>query len=190
MDFCEFIEKPKLDNVTLHSQLREPMCGSLCLTFSHIIFSNRKDDEFELWVNIFFLIAKLFRLEMSSPDDCPTDPASKYWYGGAKAIPADGCARQKWVNLQTILKVCHCHCSLPSTGHQLILKCKDLKILQLEIPNGQDFVSVASSIEKLSGIRDIEHHYGFYYRPLYHLLVINLILEWFLITIWFISFGY
>lgn len=59
-----------------------------------------------------------------------------------------------------------------ATGHQLILKCKDLRIVQLEIANGQDFVSVATSIEKLSSVtaEDLKLHYGFFYRPMYSLL--------------------
>lgn len=56
MDFCEFIQTPKLDSVILHRQLKHAIRGTLCLTFSHIIVSARKseneknsDDE-ELWV--------------------------------------------------------------------------------------------------------------------------------------------
>lgn len=54
MDFAEFIQTPKLDNVRLHSQLKEPVVGNICLTFSHLIFSetNKKSEnsDFELWV--------------------------------------------------------------------------------------------------------------------------------------------
>lgn len=55
MDFCEFIQTPKIDSVILHRQLKHPIRGTLCLTFSHIIVSSRKSDEDksndeELWV--------------------------------------------------------------------------------------------------------------------------------------------
>lgn len=52
MEFCDLIQTPKLENVILHSQLKEPIVGSFCLTFSHIIISSRKNEnsEFELWV--------------------------------------------------------------------------------------------------------------------------------------------
>lgn len=49
MEFCDLIQTPKLESVILHSQLREPIVGSFCLTFSHIIISERKEN-FELWV--------------------------------------------------------------------------------------------------------------------------------------------
>lgn len=53
MDFVDLIKTPKLENVILHSQLREPILGSFCLTFSHTIISSRKENsEFELWVSI------------------------------------------------------------------------------------------------------------------------------------------
>lgn len=55
MDFCEFIQTPKLDNVILHRQLRPPIRGTLCLTFSHAIVSSRRKDEEkndeEIWVS-------------------------------------------------------------------------------------------------------------------------------------------
>lgn len=56
MDFCDFIKTPKINNVTLHRKLKPPICGTLCLTFSHVIVSSRKKDEEgnsddeELWV--------------------------------------------------------------------------------------------------------------------------------------------
>lgn len=57
MDFCEFIQTPKLDSVTLHRQLKYPIRGTLCLTFSHslIVSSNkneneRNSDDEESWV--------------------------------------------------------------------------------------------------------------------------------------------
>lgn len=53
MEFSDLIQTPKLESVILHSQLRDPIVGSFCLTFSHIIIAERKDDRkenFELWV--------------------------------------------------------------------------------------------------------------------------------------------
>lgn len=54
MEFCDLIKTPKLENVILHSQLKEPVVGSFCLTFSHIIIASRtksENSEFELWVS-------------------------------------------------------------------------------------------------------------------------------------------
>lgn len=57
MDFSELITTPKLNHVILYRQLKPPIVGTLCLTFSHIIVSSRKNesdntnnDEEEIWV--------------------------------------------------------------------------------------------------------------------------------------------
>lgn len=56
MDFSDLIKTPKLNHVTLYRQLKPPICGTLCLTFSHIIVSSRSSesdntsDEEEIWV--------------------------------------------------------------------------------------------------------------------------------------------
>lgn len=61
MDFSELITTPKLGYVILHRQLKPPICGTLCLTFSHIIVSSRSNEsdetseEEEVWVINFFL---------------------------------------------------------------------------------------------------------------------------------------
>lgn len=59
---------------------------------------------------------------------------------------------------------------IPGKGHQLILKCKDLRIVTIEIGCAQDYLNVATSIEQLSSIRDPKLMYAFYYRPMYSLL--------------------
>lgn len=77
MEFCDLIKTPKLENVILHSQLKDPIVGSFCLTFSHIIFSSRKENsEFELWVSL------KKKIEGLSSDTLPhfTAAASKYRY--------------------------------------------------------------------------------------------------------------
>lgn len=58
MDFSELIEKPKVNHVILHRQLKPPIYGTLCLTFSHILVSSRSNesdnlnnDEEEIWVS-------------------------------------------------------------------------------------------------------------------------------------------
>ncbi|KAG5669296.1 hypothetical protein PVAND_017185 [Polypedilum vanderplanki] len=45
MDFAHLIEIPKIDSVILHRQLKKPIYGTLCLTFSHIIVSERNKSE-------------------------------------------------------------------------------------------------------------------------------------------------
>ena len=56
---------------------------------------------------------------------------------------------------------------LPGKRHGLILRLKDLRIVTLEIPAASDYLSVASSIELLSDLKDPKTLYAFYYRPYY-----------------------
>lgn len=50
MEFAELITTPKLDGVTLHSPLSEPVDGTLCITGHHLILSSRKEGVQELWL--------------------------------------------------------------------------------------------------------------------------------------------
>lgn len=57
--------------------------------------------------------------------------------------------------------------NVPGKGHNLILKLKDLRIVTLEIPTAQDYLSISASIEQLSTLKDPKCLYAFYYRPIY-----------------------
>lgn len=54
---------------------------------------------------------------------------------------------------------------LPGKGHGLLLRLKDLRVVTLEIRAANDYLSVASSIELLSDLKDPKTLYPFYYRP-------------------------
>ncbi|KAJ7304414.1 hypothetical protein JRQ81_011971 [Phrynocephalus forsythii] len=47
----------------------------------------------------------------------------------------------------------------------IMLKCKDLQTLQLEIPGMEECLNVASSIEALSSVESVMMLYPFFYRP-------------------------
>ncbi|XP_048358411.1 myotubularin-related protein 9-like isoform X2 [Sphaerodactylus townsendi] len=54
---------------------------------------------------------------------------------------------------------------LANTSGTITLKCKDLKILQLEIPGMEECLNIASSIEALSSVESVMMTYPFFYRP-------------------------
>ncbi|KAH8380067.1 hypothetical protein KR009_008750 [Drosophila setifemur] len=56
------------------------------------------------------------------------------------------------------------------TGGWIILKCKDLRIISLEIKSSKEFLNVAASLEALSAIQNTELLYPFFYRPMYSIL--------------------
>lgn len=55
-------------------------------------------------------------------------------------------------------------------GGIITLKCKDLRIISLEIKYAKDFFNVAASLEALSAIQNVELEYPFFYRPMYSIL--------------------
>ncbi|MGH0188112.1 UNVERIFIED_CONTAM: hypothetical protein FKN15_028006 [Acipenser sinensis] len=48
----------------------------------------------------------------------------------------------------------------------ITIKCKDLRILQLDIPGMEECLNIASSIETLSSLESVTEMYPFFYRPL------------------------
>lgn len=57
-----------------------------------------------------------------------------------------------------------------TSGGFITLKCKDLRILQLEISTTEEFLNVYASIERLSNLDDARLLYPFFYRPMYTIL--------------------
>ncbi|KAF5269257.1 hypothetical protein FQR65_LT02558 [Abscondita terminalis] len=55
-------------------------------------------------------------------------------------------------------------------GGSLILKCKDLQIIQLDIGNADDLQSVYYSLDRLSNLENPSLLYPFFYRPMYNIL--------------------
>ncbi|KAJ6634790.1 Myotubularin-related protein 9 [Pseudolycoriella hygida] len=55
-------------------------------------------------------------------------------------------------------------------GGFIVLKCKDLRIITLEINSPQEFLNIASSIEQLSNLHGCQYLYPFFYRPMYSIL--------------------
>ncbi|XP_060610633.1 myotubularin-related protein 9 [Anolis sagrei] len=52
----------------------------------------------------------------------------------------------------------------------IIVKCKDLRIIQLDIPGMEESLNIASSIEALSTLDSITLMYPFFYRPMFEVV--------------------
>ncbi|XP_036337919.1 myotubularin-related protein 9 [Rhagoletis pomonella] len=55
-------------------------------------------------------------------------------------------------------------------GGIITLKCKDLRIISLEIKYAKEYFNVAASLEALSALHNPELEYPFFYRPMYTIL--------------------
>ncbi|XP_014113141.1 PREDICTED: myotubularin-related protein 9 isoform X2 [Pseudopodoces humilis] len=52
----------------------------------------------------------------------------------------------------------------------IVIKCKDLRIIQLDIPGMEECLNIASSIEVLSTLDSVTLMYPFFYRPMFEVL--------------------
>ncbi|TRY62491.1 hypothetical protein DNTS_033290, partial [Danionella cerebrum] len=52
----------------------------------------------------------------------------------------------------------------------IIVKCKDLRVIQLDIPGMEECFNIASSIEALSTLDSLSLMYPFFYRPLFEVI--------------------
>ena len=62
MEFAEFIQTPKIDNVVLRHPFEDPVEGTLCVTGHHLILSSRQEGKEELWVRRFYRIFPILEL--------------------------------------------------------------------------------------------------------------------------------
>ncbi|KAK2843846.1 hypothetical protein Q7C36_012061 [Tachysurus vachellii] len=53
----------------------------------------------------------------------------------------------------------------PGSSGSIVIKCKDLRILQLDIPGMEECLNIASSIEALSSLENVTEMYPFFHRP-------------------------
>lgn len=56
------------------------------------------------------------------------------------------------------------------TGGVLTLKCKDFRIIQIEIRGQEDFIAVAQTLESLSFFDNIDLMYPFFYQPVFEMV--------------------
>ncbi|NXK73211.1 MTMR9 protein, partial [Amazona guildingii] len=52
----------------------------------------------------------------------------------------------------------------------IVIKCKDLRIIQLDIPGMEECLNIASSIEALSTLDSVTLMYPFFYRPMFEII--------------------
>lgn len=113
----------------------------MCITGHHLILSTRRKDENELWL----LHQSIDHVERMQPKN---DYLSKEWINN-----------QIQISSQT---------TTPSSG-TVVIYCKDLRILKLEINGWQEYLNVVESLDRLSKVT-ATYTYAFFYRPLYSIL--------------------
>ncbi|MBN3284724.1 MTMR9 protein, partial [Polyodon spathula] len=141
MEFSELIKTANVDNVVLKQPFRPPVRGTLCVTSHHLLLSSRDGDTMELLLLLRNIDAvEKRRVLCFCVENLIGYTSSLFMRSGQS---------ERFVSSGTIT-----------------IKCKDLRILQLDIPGMEECLNIASSIEALSSLETVTEMYPFFYRPL------------------------
>ncbi|KAM4701373.1 myotubularin-related protein 9-like isoform 2-T2 [Discoglossus pictus] len=139
MELSEFIQTPQVEDVRVTCPLMPPMTGTLCVTSHYLLLSAVPGDD-------------------------------KVQEGGRSEL---------WIlhrAVDSVEKSVHNMGRLQSKETQrgsegrtgsgtVTLKCKDLRVVQLDIPSMELTLNIARSVQALSSLDSIVHFYPFFFRP-------------------------
>ncbi|XP_032565737.1 myotubularin-related protein 9-like isoform X1 [Chiroxiphia lanceolata] len=135
MEFSELIKTATVENVLLSCAGLPAVRGTLCITSHHLLLSSCPGGDVELWLLIRNVDAVEKRVQNLG------------WYQPPRTNSSARDTR------------------LTGSSGTITLRCKDLKVLQLEIPGMEECLNIASSIEALSSVDSVMMMYPFFYRP-------------------------
>ncbi|RLV87484.1 hypothetical protein DV515_00015655 [Chloebia gouldiae] len=135
MEFSELIKTATVEDVVLWRPGLPAVRGTLCITSHHLLLSSCPRGDLELWLLIRNVDAVEKRVQNLG---CYQPPRS----GGSLRDT-----------------------SVSGSSGSITLRCKDLQVLQLEIPGMEECLNIASSIEALSSVDSVMMMYPFFHRP-------------------------
>ncbi|XP_074018349.1 myotubularin-related protein 9-like [Numenius arquata] len=140
MEFSELIKTATVENVLLSCAGLPAVKGTLCITSHHLLLSScpggdAQPGTVELWLLIRNVDAVEKRVQNLG------------WYQPPRTNDSPWDTR------------------LIGSSGTITLRCKDLKVLQLEIPGMEECLNISSSIEALSSVDSVMMMYPFFYRP-------------------------
>ncbi|KAM7376498.1 hypothetical protein PAMP_006226 [Pampus punctatissimus] len=157
MEFSEHIKTANVEDVVLRQPLHPPSRGTLCITGHHLLFSVREEvssrqvllllrniDAIEKRVNAPICISCLITLFLKS---FLTSVENLFAYSGLISNAGRNESR------------------ISGSSGTITIKCKDLRVLQLDIPGMEQCLNIARSIETLSCLDCVSEMYPFFYRP-------------------------
>ncbi|XP_043999323.1 myotubularin-related protein 9 isoform X1 [Gambusia affinis] len=135
MEFSDHIKTANVEDVVLRQPLHPPSRGTLCVTGHHLLFSDREEGSSR---QVLLLLRNIDAIEKSVEN--------LLGYSGflSKAAHSD---------------------RTPGSSGTITIKCKDLRVLQLDIPGMEQCLNIAQSIETLSCLDNVSEMYPFFYRP-------------------------
>lgn len=135
MEFSEHIKTANVEDVVLRQPLHPPSRGTLCITGHHLLFSDREEGSSR---QVLLLLRNIDAIEKS---------VENLW-GYSGFFSNAGLSERTSGSSGTIT-----------------IKCKDLQVLQLDIPGMEQCLNIAHSIETLSCLDSVSEMYPFFYRP-------------------------
>nr|XP_004566616.1 myotubularin-related protein 9 isoform X1 [Maylandia zebra] len=135
MEFAEHIKTANVEDVVLRQPLQPPSRGTLCITGHHLLFSDREESDSR---QVLLLLRNIDAIEKSVEN---LTGYSGFFSNASHSERMSG-----------------------SSG-TITMKCKDLRVLQLDIPGMEQCLNIAQSIETLSCLDCVSAMYPFFYRP-------------------------
>ncbi|XP_068608382.1 myotubularin-related protein 9 [Brachionichthys hirsutus] len=135
MEFSEHIKTANVEDVVLRQPLQPPARGTLCVTGHHLLFSDREEGSSR---QLLLLIRNVDAVEKSVE--------ILLVYSGLFSNPGR-------------------HERTSGSSGTITIKCKDLRVLHLDIPGMERCLNIAHSIETLSCLDSVSDMYPFFYRP-------------------------
>ncbi|KAM6968633.1 myotubularin-related protein 9 [Tautogolabrus adspersus] len=135
MEFSEHIKTANVNDVVVQQPLHPPSRGTLCITGHHLLFSDREESSCR---QILLLLRNIDAIEKSVENLSA--------YSGLFSNAAHGER-------------------ISGSSGTIAIKCKDLRVLKLDIPGMEQCLNIAHSIETLSCLDCASEMYPFFYRP-------------------------
>ncbi|XP_071380819.1 myotubularin-related protein 9 isoform X1 [Centroberyx affinis] len=135
MEFSEHIKTANVEAVVLRQPFHQPSRGTLCITGHHLLFSDREEGGSR---QVFLLLRNIDAIEKSVEN----------LLGYSGFLSSAGQSER-----------------ISGSSGTITIKCKDLCVLQLDIPGMEQCLNIAHSIETLSSLDCVSEMYPFFYRP-------------------------
>ncbi|XP_053191422.1 myotubularin-related protein 9 isoform X1 [Scomber japonicus] len=135
MEFSEHIKTANVEDVVLRQPLHPPSRGTLCITGHHLLFSDREEGSSR---QVLLLLRNIDAIEKSVEN----------LLGYSSLFSSAGRSER-----------------ISGSSGTITIKCKDLRVLQLDIPGMEQCLNIARSIETLSCLDSVSEMYPFFYRP-------------------------
>ncbi|XP_016887893.1 myotubularin-related protein 9 isoform X1 [Cynoglossus semilaevis] len=135
MEFYEFIKTANVEDVVLRQPLQPPSRGTLCVTGHHLLFSVREDGNAR---QVLLLLRNIDATEKSVEN-----------FSGYSSVFSNTDRSKR----------------MTGSSGTITVKCKDLRVLQFDIPGMEQCLNIAHSIETLSCLSCVSEMYPFFYRP-------------------------